>query len=183
MTRLSRSLFAALFIVILPIGCFKPSDVVIVDRATALEQQASGSFADLERRLARAGVAPRPVPFTPAELEALGIAPAAMSDSTEMTTADRVDALLVEHCVGEARDGRLVDTHESCKATVDREDADALIDRVNRARIQLWRWMQEQKAGSSVDEMRRGWREIHAQGVVCGGWIEIDEGRWESKAC
>ena len=32
-------------------ACFKPPEIVMVDRATALEQQASGSFDDLERKL------------------------------------------------------------------------------------------------------------------------------------
>ena len=34
-------------------GCFKPPEIVMVARATALEQQASGSFDDLERKLDR----------------------------------------------------------------------------------------------------------------------------------
>ena len=41
-------------------GCFKPPEIVMVDRATALEQQASGSFDDLERQLHRAGIRAAP---------------------------------------------------------------------------------------------------------------------------
>ncbi len=52
----------------------------MVDRATALEQQAAGSFDELEQQLARAAIAPRPVPLTPEQLEALGIAPPPLVD-------------------------------------------------------------------------------------------------------
>ena len=40
--------FAALAPLVGFAGCFKPPEIVMVDRATALEQQASGSFDDLE---------------------------------------------------------------------------------------------------------------------------------------
>ena len=53
-------------------GCIKAPEIVLVDRATALEQQAAGSFKELEERLVRTAIAARPVPLTPAELHALG---------------------------------------------------------------------------------------------------------------
>jgi hypothetical protein len=153
------------------------------DRATALEQQAAGSFDELERKLDHAAVAPRPVPFTPDELEALGIKPLPLVDDTELTDADRLDALLRQHCIGEGRDGLLVDTHEACRERRDLTGSLELVDRVNRARVQLWRWMQQERGDSTPDSLRKTWRRVHARGVVCGGWIQRDDGGWEEKGC
>ena len=165
------------------VGCIKPPEIVMVDRATALEQQAGGSFAELEKKLARAAVAPRPVPLTPDQLEAPGIAPAPPVDQTEMTDADRVDDMLGRHCIGEGRKGLLVDTSDVCHGAVDHDEVVKLVDRVNRARGQLWRWMHEQRPELSVEELRSRWRKAHATGVVCGGWMEGDDGKWEAKSC
>src|SRR5882724_2729267 len=85
-------------------GCYKPPEIVMVDRATALEQQASGSFEDIERQLDRAAIVPRPVPLSPEQLEALGTRPAPLVDESELTDADRLDGLLAQHCVGEGKD-------------------------------------------------------------------------------
>ncbi|MHB8417030.1 MAG: DUF1318 domain-containing protein [Myxococcales bacterium] len=164
-------------------GCFKAPEIVVVDRSTVLEEEAAGSYADLERELARAGVAPRPVPLTPAQLEALGIAPPPLVDHTNLTDADAADALLVQRCIGEGSDGLLADTHQSCRRPTDREAADRLIERINRARRQLWQWMQEQKPTASLAQIRRAWRELHAEGMVCGGWRQKSDGSWEPKPC
>ncbi len=164
-------------------GCFKPPEIVMVDRATALEQQAAGSFPELEHKLDRAGIEPRPVPLTPEQLETLGVRPAALVDGAEITDADRLDGLLVQQCVGEGLDGMVVDTRDACHGGADPDEVAALVDRVNRARRQLWRWMHEQRSGTSVDDLRRGWRQAHLAGVVCGGWIESDAGKWQRKAC
>jgi uncharacterized protein YdbL (DUF1318 family) len=155
----------------------------MVDRATALEQQAAGSFDDVERNLGRAAVEPRPSALTPAQLEALGIQPMPLTDEAAQTDADRVDRLLVQHCIGEGRDGLLADTHESCRGADDRAEVKALVDRVNRARKQLWQWMREQRANASVDDLSRAWRKAHVDGVVCGGWIQGDDGEWHEKPC
>ncbi len=96
-------------------ACFKPPEIVMVDRATALEQQASGSFDNLEAKLDRAAIEPRPVPLTPQQLEALGYRPAPLVDESDLTDADRLDAFLARHCVGEGKDGSLVDTRDACK--------------------------------------------------------------------
>ncbi|WP_394844528.1 DUF1318 domain-containing protein [Pendulispora brunnea] len=165
------------------IGCFGAPEFVTVDRATALEQQAAGSFPDLERKLNRASITPRPVPLTPKQFEALGIKPIRFVDTTEMTDADLVDGLLVQHCIGEGRDGLLVDTHSACIGAADHEDALELVQRVNGARIQLWRWMHEQRPAVSAEELRRTWREVHLRGVVCGGWVQVGPEQWEAKRC
>ncbi|HUB07626.1 MAG TPA: DUF1318 domain-containing protein [Myxococcales bacterium] len=164
-------------------GCFKAGEVVIVDRATVLEQEAAGSYPELEHALARAEVAPRPVPLTPAQLEALGIEAPALVDHTNLTDADAADALLVERCIGEGNDGLLADTLPACRKPVDRDETDRLIERINRARRQLWRWMRSQRPGASLPDIRRAWQAIHAGGVVCGGWRQKADGSWEPKPC
>src|SRR5215472_19347577 len=120
-------------------GCVKAPEIVMVDRATALEQQASGSFDDLERQLDRAAIEPRPVPLTPEQLEALGIRPAPLVDESDLTDADRLDGLLAQHCIGEGKDGLVADTRDACKGAADPGEVQTLIERVNRARRQLWR--------------------------------------------
>jgi uncharacterized protein YdbL (DUF1318 family) len=164
-------------------GCFKPPEIVMVDRATALEQQASGSFEDLERKLDRAGIEPRPVPLTPEQLESLGIRPAPLVDESELTDADRLDGLLAQHCVGENKQGLIVDTQDACKGAADAEEIATLVERVNRARAQLWRWMHEQRHDISETALQHAWRENHLRNVVCGGWIEGSDGAWQAKPC
>ena len=78
-------------------GCFKPPEIVMVDRATALEQQASGSFDDLEQKLDRFAIEPRPVPLTEDQLQALGVRPAPLVDESDLTDADRLDGFLAQH--------------------------------------------------------------------------------------
>ena len=180
---MNRAVIALALAVLAPLGCVSAPQIVMSDRATALEQQAAGSFDDLERKLDHAGVAPRPVPFTPDELEALGIKPIPLVDDTELTDADRLDGLLRQHCVGEGREGLLVDTLDACRGAADHALAAELLDRVNRARVQLWRWMQEERGDASPDALRRTWHRAHARGVVCGGWMQRDDGGWEEKGC
>ena len=164
-------------------GCITAPEIVLVDRATALEHQAAGSFAELERKLVREGIAARPVPLTADDLQALGIAPPPLIDEIDLTEADRVDALVAQHCVGEARDGTLADTHSTCRVSADQLAARTLIDRVNRARQQLWHWMSARQPKAVPAELRRTWRQAHLRGVVCGGWVQSDDGTWEAKKC
>jgi hypothetical protein len=164
-------------------ACFKPPEIVMVDRATALEQQASGSFDDLERQLDRAGIEPRPVPLTPEQLETLGIRPSPLVDESELTDADRLDGLLAQHCVGEGKDGLIADTREACRGGADPEELRTLLERTNRARRQLWRWMHEQRPDVSEGGLQRAWRANHVLNVVCGGWIEGSDGKWQGKSC
>jgi uncharacterized protein YdbL (DUF1318 family) len=165
------------------VGCFKPPEIVMVDRATALEQQASGSFDDLEQRLDRAAVEPRPVPLTPEQLDALGIRPSPLVDESDLTDADRLDGLLGQHCVGEGKEGLIVDTRSACKGGEDAEETHILVERVNRARRQLWRWMHAQRTEVSEADLQRAWRDNHVRNVVCGGWVEGSDGTWQGKSC
>jgi hypothetical protein len=164
-------------------GCFKPPEIVMVDRATALEQQAGGSFDELERKLDRAGIEPRPVPLTPEQLETLGIRSAPPTDGAEVTDADRLDGLLVQHCLGEGKDGLIVDTRDSCKGGADSDEVQTLLERENRARRQLWRWMHEKRSNVSAEELQRAWHAEHIRNVVCGGWVEGADGKWQEKSC
>ena len=172
-----------LFLSALLVGCIHPPEVVMVDRATALEQQAGGSFDDIERKLSRVSIEAHPVPLTPKQFEELGIKPLPLTDATEQTDADRVDALLVQHCIGESHEGLLVETHAACVGAADRAEALELIERVNQARLQLWTWMHEQRKTASAEDIRRTWRSVHLRGVVCEGWVEESKGKWEGKKC
>jgi uncharacterized protein YdbL (DUF1318 family) len=179
-----RRRFVLLTVVALGSGaCFKPPEIVMVDRATALEQQAGGSFDELERRLDRAGIEPRPVPLTPEQLEALGIRAAPAVDGSELTDADRLDGLLVQHCLGEGKDGLLVDTRDACRGGADPDEVQTLLERVNRARRQLWRWMHEQRTSVPAEDLQRSWHTAHVRNVVCGGWVEGSDGKWQEKSC
>jgi hypothetical protein len=180
---MNRILFTVLAALAGVPGCLKPPEIVMVDRATALEQQASGSFDDLERRLDRAAIEPRPVPLTPEQLQALGYRPAPLVDESDLTDSDRLDGLLARHCLGEGKDGTIVDTRDACKGTDDAEEVEILLERVNRARRQLWRWMHEQRTDVPEAHMQRAWRENHLRNVVCGGWIEGSDGKWQAKSC
>ncbi|MET0400827.1 MAG: DUF1318 domain-containing protein [Cystobacter sp.] len=164
-------------------GCIRAPEIVMVDRATALEEQAAGSFKDVEQRLARAGMNPTPVPLTPNQLEELGIHPTPLVENIGRTQADRVDELLRRHCVGEGKDGLLVNTRKSCRSGRMSSDDAALVDRVNQARFQLWRWMRTVRPEASEESLRRSWQQVHAEGVVCGGWVEASDGTWGEKKC
>ncbi len=164
-------------------GCISAPEIVMVDRATALEEQAAGSFKDVEQRLARAGMSPEPVPLTPNQLEDLGLQPTQLVENLNKTPADRVDELLRLHCVGEGRNGLLVETRRDCQARRLSADDQALVARVNRARQQLWQWMRTIRPGVSEESLRQSWQQVHAQGVVCGGWMEAEDGTWGEKKC
>ena len=166
-----------------PLSCVKAPEIVVVDRATALEQQAGGSFTDVEQRLAQRAVSPGAEALTPDQLEALGIKPEPIVDHTDQTDADRVDSLLRQRCLGEGQRGLLVDTHDDCVGASDRVVAIALVDRTNRARLQLWRWLATQRPDQSEDAVRASWREAHAQGTVCRAWTQAEDGTWAAKKC
>jgi hypothetical protein len=164
-------------------ACVKAPEFVMVDRATALEQQASGSFDDIERKLDRVAIEPRPVPLTPEQLEALGMRPSSLVDESDLTDADRLDGLLAQHCVGEGKDGLVVDTRDACKGAADAEELATIVERVNRSRRALWRWMHEQRSSVPQADLERAWRESHLRNVTCGGWVEGADGKWQGKAC
>lgn len=176
-----------LLLALLSSACIRAPEIVLTDRATALEQQAAGSFVDLERKLQRSGLTARPVPLTPDQLQALGIRQAPLVDSTELTEADQVDALLKQRCLGEGLDGLLKDTFDACRGAADKEQAMLLMERVNLARKQLWRWQQSRQPKVPAEELRARWAKVHEKGVVCGAWVEYRKGdketAWKEKPC
>jgi hypothetical protein len=176
----SRSWLLSLF---LAAGCIKAPEVVLVDRATALEQQAAGSFDELETKLLRIAATPKPTALSPDQLQTLGIRSAPIVDDTELSDADRVDDLLKQRCIGESMDGLLVDTPGDCQGAADHDLIVTLIERVNTARQQLWKWMHDRKPTLSVEELRRAWHDAHLHGVVCEGWIQSGNGTWSAKQC
>jgi len=165
------------------IACIKAPEIVTVDRATALEQQAGASFPALEKKLAREAVTPRAVPLTPEQVDSIGLPSSPVVDEHEVTDAERVDDWLERHCVGEGNDGLLVDTSSACRGAADHEEVVKLVDRANRSRAQLWRWMHEQQPNVAVEELRKQWRVKHAAGVTCGAWMQDDAGNWREKTC
>jgi len=173
----------ASLVLALSVGCLGTPQLIVVDRATALEEQAGGSFDEVERKLIRAGIAPRPVPLTPEQLEALGIRTEDISNASEMTEADQVDRFLRRRCIGEGRDGLLAETPDACTGAADPEQIAQLVERGNRARTQLWKWMQDERPKTSLDEVRRAWRTAHEEGLVCGAWRQKADGSWEAKPC
>ncbi len=164
-------------------GCIKAPDIVLVDRATALEQQAAGSFQSLEDDLVQVGIAPKPTPYSPEQLAAAGIAKPPLTEEAEPSDAERVDALLKGRCIGESLDGTLVDTHATCANAEDRGAVIALVDRTNRDRAQIWRWLAGQRPKAKPEEVRRAWREVHLKQVICGGQVQTSDGKWGEKRC
>lgn len=168
-------------------GCFKAPDVVIVDRKTALEEQALGRHPKAEAELQQAGLSPKPAAFTRQQLERSGWRPDKEHDAIAalyadaVTDAERVDQLLVRKCIGEAIDGLLVDTRSKCTGGIDASEVAALIERVNRNRRQTWRYIAQSRR-VSLSAARQAWRKIHVVGIVCGGHIQSATG-WEPKKC
>ena len=167
-------------------GCIRAPAVVIVDRKTALEQQASGSFRGLEEELEQAGLVPRPAPVTAAQLDAAGVRRPGLDPSADDDAGSdpvRTDALLVKRCVGEALDGTLAITVEACTGTIDVPAVGRMLERVNRGRRQLWRWLAAHEKGKTDDQIRAAWREVHLAGVPCGAQVQAAAGAWEVKRC
>lgn len=168
-------------------GCISVSGVTIVDRKTALEEQASGELRPLSADLSRALASPGPVPATRAQIDAAGA-----GDDTEFrelvrvygglqSQATLVDGWLVRRCVGEALDGRLVETPKTCIGEYDVAVASPVVQRVNRDREQMWKVLREGKA--TDDQVRRAWRQRHLDALVCGGQVQVQGGVWDVKRC
>ena len=164
-------------------GCIKAPEIVMVDRATALEQQAAGSYERLEAELTAVAMAPRPAPISPDQLEQAGHRPAPLVDEPEPTDAERIDQLLKQGCIGEGLDGSLADRHERCKQTEDLPALLALLDRENRERLQIWRAIAVERPKAAAADVRRTWRALHLKHVVCGGTVQVEGGGWEAKKC
>ncbi len=170
-------------------ACVRAPDVFVVDRRTALEAEAAGRFADLEARLERDALAPEPMPLSRAALERAGLRSASTQDAITRFSAalradaDRSDVLLQRRCIGEGLDGLLRPTAKHCQGTVDDAEVVQLVERHNRARQQLWAWLERQAPKTAPTTLRAAWRQRQLERVVCGGWVEVQPGEWREKAC
>ena len=179
-----KRLFLRLCGLLLLASCVRAPDVVIVDRKTALEQQAQGSFRGLEEDLEQAGILPRPAPLTAAQLATAGVQTSAeeSDDAEGLPDSLRADTLLVARCVGEAADGTLTLTVNTCTGAMDVPQTTRMVERVNRNRRQLWQWLAEREKRSPA-EVQAAWRTVHLEGVICGGQVQKADGSWEVKRC
>lgn len=184
-----RSLTQLAVLAALVSGCISAPDVIIVDRQTALEQQANGRFPTLQEELDAAAITSEPVPFTRAGLEEAGWQPRKEHDAIARLyreasrQGERIDQLLRRRCIGEAADGSLAETKEQCRGGVDVATVSALLERANRNRRQIWRHLLGSRPESALPGIRGRWREAHLQSVVCGGHIQRQGGAWVVKEC
>jgi hypothetical protein len=167
-------------------GCVRTGPIVISDKRTALEAQAAGSYRQLEDDLERAGMRPGPVPFTRGQLDKSGGEGerlALQEEGLGEEAGQLLDRLLTRRCVGEARDGTVVETRDRCRVSVDAAQVARLIERENRNRFQVWQYLQGQRPGAALDKVRQEWRREHIKAVICDGQIQREDGTWEVKAC
>lgn len=170
-------------------GCIKVPCVVVVDRKTALEMQAAGEYAASSAQSTQDGMSPGATALSRGTLLAAGAESRAGFDGlTEPWTvfradADVADGLLARRCLGEARDGTLVERRETCAGEVDAAAVAGLVLRANRARSHVWRWLASKAPGTDETAARAAWRVVHLEEVPCGAPVQSDDGRWEVKAC
>jgi hypothetical protein len=171
---------AALLAVLL-CGCLKAS-VVIIDRKTSLEQQAAGSYPTLTRESEQAGVQPSPTPLTREQL-AKSAPIAAPAEAGDDDATDGTDALLVRRCLGEALDGRLAFTHDTCQGDPDEQALSHLTERTNRQRAQTWAYLATLQPAAKPEAVRASWRALRLRELVCGGQLQTADKKWEIKKC
>jgi hypothetical protein len=170
-------------------GCIRAPDVVIVDRKTALEQQAAGAWPELSRELMQAGLEPGATAYTSSDLGAnlAGGEIQALREAWRGLHADtdRIDGLLLRACIGEASDGTLVRTPAACRGRIDEAEVIRLVEGTNRSRRQIWRYLKSTAPRASDKAVRRAWRKRHLDTVICGGHVEDLPGHagWGTKQC
>lgn len=184
MTRVWPLVFAALT------GCIRAPDVVMVDRQTMLEEQLSGELQPLDDSLRELALVPTAADFTRSQLEAAGVD---LGDDTltqvtrvhavMISELERLDGLLVRRCVGEALSGLLEETPATCSGRHNAQRTSDAVQRVNRARRQLWQHLQDQTPSAAPEALRQRWREHHLGSVVCGAQVQADSGAWEVTRC
>ena len=190
MTRVTIC-FALIFqLAQLSTGCIKAPDLVVVDRHTALEDQAAGEYRALERDVRLAGVSPKGEDYTRGQLEQAGVTTANAEldealrlGSAVQTDSELLDALLRRQCIGEAWDGLLRETAESCTGSIDVAATARAMQRENRNRRQVWAYIREQRPLATDDQVRTTWREIHMREVICGANVQDASGAWGRKPC
>ena len=168
-------------------ACIRAPDVILVDRKTALEQLAAGSYQRLEDELTAAAITPRAEPLTRSEIEGAGAGVALTADEGDRSEAAQLDELLRRRCVGEGTDGLIAVTTATCAGRGDASERSRLVERVNRDRYQIWRELQTRGLDKGKERdlgvVRKAWRAVHLRAVVCGGQVQLDDGKWEDKKC
>jgi hypothetical protein len=168
---------AALF----SVGCIKAPDIIVVDRATALEREAAGQFPKLDFEMEKVGTEARPQAISREALEQSGH-PRPVIEEESASDAERIDTLLKDKCIGEALDGTLIETLDRC-AVKQVPHLTTLLERTNRDRQQMWEWLKASRPQRSMPDVRRAWREVHLRAVTCGGQVQNPDGSWEPKRC
>ncbi len=187
--NISLALVAVLACTTLAAGCITAPPVVLLDNKTALEHQAAGSYELLDRELAQAALSPSATPLTAGQLAEGGAATGAPVDELvrlhlEMRShAEVVDRLLLRRCVGEALDGSLRATFDSCPEGTDLAEVRRTVARANRERRQIWEFIRERRPDVPLDAVRATWRKHHLRHVRCGAPLETDDGGWAPKQC
>ncbi|CCE25516.1 MULTISPECIES: DUF1318 domain-containing protein [Methylotuvimicrobium] len=171
-------------------ACISAPDVVLLDRKTILEEQAAGELLTLANALRESAIVPQAVPYTRGQLEAAGtdlshdaLGRLVQLQQIPLSEIDYLDNLLVGRCIGEARSGLLIETPATCTGPAATVRTSAAVQRVNRSRKQLWRYLQEHNPESSSVQIRDIWRQRHLQALVCGGQVQQDSGEWDIKQC
>lgn len=171
------------------VGCIRAPDIVLVDRHTALEEQAAGRLPAAEMEAAQAAVSAGPAPLTSGQLARSGWHSESGHDAIAALYGDTLDPsalsdqLLQRRCIGEALDATLVATPASCSGAADLSEISRLLERSNRNRRQVWLYLQANRPGSDLDTVRATWRQQQLQSLVCGGQLQRPDGRWEVKTC
>jgi len=168
-------------------GCIKAPDVVIVDRYTALEVQASGNYAPLEDELQEQGLRVGPEGYTSDQLAT----PGSGTDDGNLgeayrgvlSRADRMDSLRRRQCVGESMDGLLIQRDETCRGRIDEQDVANLLERENRNRRQVWHFMEEQNPDASMTHIQSAWRVEYLKTLPCESAIQKANNEWGRVEC
>jgi len=182
---LGHGLWLPLLAIAALVACVRAPNVTVVDRRTALELQAAGEYHALEMDLKRAALQMGATALTREEA-GLGEGPIeefARIYGSARSDEELVDSLLVRRCIGEALDGLLAETPNTCVGNDDPEAVASVVARANRDRRQLWSFMARMRPGVSEEDARREWRKVHLAEVVCGGQIQAQDGAWEVKRC
>ncbi len=177
-----------LLFALLGAGCVS-TNLVVVDKKTALEAEASGSYPKLQEELTQAALTPHGEVLSSGELRAAGKGSGEITESAirDLSRAGEVDELLVRACVGEGQEGLLVETADHCQGAFDELRLSRLVERENRNRVEVWHFLYEEAQNShstaSALDVQHAWQKNHLLGVVCGAQVQAADGTWSSKKC
>jgi uncharacterized protein YdbL (DUF1318 family) len=168
-------------------GCVRAPEVAVVSQHTALERQAAGEYPDQQQELDAAAISPAPIPIPREQLssggEATGLGVVDEMVAKAESDEERLDALLIARCVGEAQNGLCEVTPDRCQQEVDAGELTRLVGRINVHRRQIWTFIAQRSPGTGEAQAREQWRALHMQRVVCGGQVQAKGGGWEVKTC